>query len=137
MLGLDQFAKMKPGSYFINTARGGIHREDELAEALKCNLIAGAGIDVFLQEPPAKDHPLLQFDNVIATPHNAGLSVESTYNMAVAAAEQWITLLKGRVPPRIINPDVWDRYCSRFEAEFGIRPPPLSGEVKAKAIPNG
>lgn len=126
MLGLAQFARMKPTAYFLNTARGGIHKEDDLAQALREGRMAGAGIDVFLKEPPPSDHPLLQFDNVIASPHTAGVTHEAMHEMARAAAEQWIEIFAGKVPPRLINPEVWPRYCDRFERELGFRPQALA-----------
>ena len=125
MFGRPQFARMKPGAFFLNTARGGIHKEDELAEALGAKAIAGAGVDVFLEEPPEPDHPLLAFDNVIASPHIAGVTHEAMHEMARAAAAQWIDLFAGNVPPRLVNPQAWPAYCSRFERELGFRPKPL------------
>lgn len=125
MFGRAQFARMKPSAFFLNTARGGIHKEDELAEALAAKRIAGAGVDVFLQEPPPADHPLLAFDNVIASPHIAGVTHEAMHEMARAAAEQWIDLLAGHVPPRLVNPEAWPAYCLRFERELGVRPEAL------------
>ena len=68
------------------------------------------------------DHPLLQFDNVIASPHTAGVTKEARANMGKFAAEQLIMILDGKRPPRIINPDVWPAYQKRFEKTFGIRP---------------
>ena len=100
MIGHDEFALMKPTAFFINTARGGIHKEDDLAEALRAGRIAGAALDVFPQEPPQPDHPLLAFDNVIVSPHNAGMTVEALHDMAAAAAEQWIDIFAGAAPPR-------------------------------------
>ena len=67
---------MKPTAFFINTSRGGTYNESDLARALAERKIAGAGIDVFLEEPPPTDHPLMAFDNVILTPHNAGSTRE-------------------------------------------------------------
>ncbi len=122
MIGAAQFARMKSGAFYLNTARGGIHDEDALADALSKKQIAGAGIDVFLVEPPPATHPLLQFDNVIASPHIAGVTHEAMHEMARAAAEQWIDLFAGKVPPRLVNPEVWPRYCERFERELGVRP---------------
>lgn len=127
MFGLAQFAAMKPSAYFLNTARGGIHKEDDLATALSRGLISGAGVDVFLTEPPPADHPLLAFDNVIASPHIAGVTYEAMHEMARAASEQWIDLFEGKVPPRLVNPEVWPLYCERFERELGFRPKPLVG----------
>lgn len=116
------FARMKPSAYFVNTARGGIHDEAALLDALQRGVIAGAGIDVFDHEPPPPDHPLLQCDNVIATPHIAGMTLEAMHDMSVKTAEQWIELLRGQVPPRLVNPDVWSRYSERFEKIIGFRP---------------
>ena len=125
MFGAAQFAAMKPNAFFLNTARGGIHNEDDLAAALAAKRIAGAGIDVFLKEPPSADHPLLQFDNVIASPHIAGVTHEAMHEMARAAAEQWIGLFAGEVPPRLVNPEAWPRYSARFEQALGYRPKAL------------
>lgn len=120
-----KFTRMKRSAFFLNTARGGIHDENDLAAALAAGEIAGAGVDVFLEEPPSADHPLLAFDNVIASPHIAGVTHEAMHEMARAAAEQWIGLLAGGVPPRLVNPEVWPRYCERFSEQLGFRPKPL------------
>jgi D-3-phosphoglycerate dehydrogenase len=125
MFGAAEFAQMKPNAYFINTARGGIHNEQALIEALNAGRIAGAGIDVFDVEPPPPDHPLLHMDNVMASPHIAGGTVETMHNMSRAAAEQWIAVLRGKVPPRLVNPEVWPLYSDRFETIIGYRPDPL------------
>lgn len=126
MFGAEAFARMKPNAYFINTARGKIHQEGALVDALKAGRIAGAGIDVFDVEPPPPDHPLLHLDTVMATPHIAGVTIETLYDMSIAAAEQWIALLRGRVPPRLVNPEIWDRYSDRFEQIIGFRPDKLA-----------
>jgi D-3-phosphoglycerate dehydrogenase / 2-oxoglutarate reductase len=122
MIGAKQFALMQPHAYFITTARGFIHDERALADALRAKKIAGAGLDVWDKEPPPADHPLLQFDNVIASPHTAGVTREARANMGKIAAEQLIMTLDGKRPPRIVNPQVWPVYCKRFEATFGFRP---------------
>ena len=122
MIGAGEFALMKTGAYFITTARGFIHDERALADALRSKKIAGAGVDVFDKEPPQQDHPLLAFDNVIASPHMAGVTHEARANMGQIAAEQLIMTLDGKRPPRIVNPQVWPAYAKRFEATFGIRP---------------
>ncbi len=125
LFGADAFARMKPNAYFINTARGKIHEESALLHALTSGQIAGAGLDVFDVEPPPPDHALLHLDNVMATPHIAGATVETMYEMTQAAAEQWIDLLRGRVPPRLVNPEVWSHYSDRFEQIIDFRPDPL------------
>ena len=113
---------MQPHAYFITTARGFIHDEDALAEALRNKQIAGAGLDVWAKEPPPPDHPLLQFDNVLASPHTAGVTKEARENMGRIAAEQVLDALDGKRPPRIINPEVWPGYVERFERAFGFAP---------------
>jgi D-3-phosphoglycerate dehydrogenase len=122
MIGAREFALMQPHAYFITTARGFIHDERALAEALRSKQIAGAGLDVWDKEPPAADHPLLQFDNVIASPHTAGMTREARANMGRIAAEQLVMTLDGKRPPRIVNPQVWPAYAERFEQTFGFRP---------------
>jgi D-3-phosphoglycerate dehydrogenase len=122
MIGAREFALMKPSAYFINTARGFIHDERALADALRNKKLAGAGVDVFDKEPPPKEHPLLAFDNVIASPHMAGVTYEARANMGKIAAEQMIMMLDGKRPPRMVNPQVWPVYCKRFEETFGMRP---------------
>src|ERR1700727_3029523 len=74
MIGAREFELMQRHAYFITTARGFIHDEVALAEALRNKLIAGAGLDVWAKEPPPPDHPLLQFDNVLASPQTAGVT---------------------------------------------------------------
>ncbi|HEX9569348.1 MAG TPA: hydroxyacid dehydrogenase [Rhodospirillales bacterium] len=120
MVGARLYALMKPTAYFITTARGGIHDEMALAKALAEGRVAGAGLDVFDPEPPPLDHPLLKFDNVVVSPHNAGVTDDCTYNMAVYAADQWMTIFKGLRPPRLINPEAWPRYRERFQRIFGV-----------------
>jgi D-3-phosphoglycerate dehydrogenase / 2-oxoglutarate reductase len=122
MMGAKQFALMQPHAYFITTARGSIHDEKALEEALRDKKLAGAGLDVWEKEPPPADHPLLKFDNVIASPHTAGVTREARENMGRIAAEQIIMTLDGKRPPRIVNPQVWPAYAKRFEQTFGMRP---------------
>jgi D-3-phosphoglycerate dehydrogenase / 2-oxoglutarate reductase len=122
MIGAREFTLMQPHAYFITTARGFIHDERALAEVLRTKAIAGAGVDVWDKEPPLAEHPLLQFDNVIASPHTAGVTREARANMGRIAAEQMIMILDGKRPPRIVNPQVWPVYAKRFEQAFGFRP---------------
>jgi D-3-phosphoglycerate dehydrogenase len=122
MIGAREFALMQPHAYFITTARGFIHDEAALEQALRNKQIAGAGLDVWAKEPPPPDHPLLQFDNVLASPHTAGVTKEARENMGRIAAEQMLDTLDGKRPPRIINPEVWGDYARRFERTFGFTP---------------
>lgn len=125
LLGYDQFKAMKRSAYYVNTSRGGTYKEDDLVRALKDNLISGAGLDVFMEEPPPTDHPLFQFENVVVSPHNAGITHEAMANVAIFSADQWIDILDGKVPPRLINPEAWPKYSDRFEKILGFRPEPL------------
>jgi D-3-phosphoglycerate dehydrogenase len=122
LIGQQQFARMKPSAFFITTARGPVHDEAALYDALVRGTIAGAGIDVFHDEPPDPSHPLLSLENVVASPHTAGITAEATRDIAQASAEQWLTIFAGKVPPRLVNPDAWPTYSDRFRDRFGLRP---------------
>ena len=122
MMGAAQFAAMQPHAYFITTARGGIHDEGALATALTAKQIAGAGLDVWEDEPPPSTHPLLAFDNVLVSPHTAGITVQSRHNIAKIAAEQMLDILDGKKPPRLLNPEVWPEYQKRFARILGFTP---------------
>ena len=125
MFGAAEFAAMKQSAYFITIGRGGIHDEDALAKALTASELAGAGLDVWMQEPPPIDHPLLKFENVLASPHIAAVTDESAQKAMTGAAEQWREILAGQVPTRFINPRVWPDYAKRFEAIMGFTPEAL------------
>jgi D-3-phosphoglycerate dehydrogenase len=122
MIGAREFGLMQPEAYFVTTARGFIHDENALAEALAKKQIAGAGLDVWEEEPPPHDHKLMAFDNVLISPHTAGATVESRENMARIAAEQVLDILDGKKPPRLINPEVWPAYRERFAGIMGFSP---------------
>jgi len=105
MINEERLHLMKKTAFLINTARGPIVDEKALYKALKEGWIAGAGLDVFETEPPVfRDHILL--DNVVSTPHSAGLSNQATYAMAMETVRKVITLLEGKVPENVLNPDV-------------------------------
>ncbi len=110
------FARMKPGAVFLNTARGGIHDETALHAALVSGHLSAAGLDVWDVEPPPLDHPLLALENVVATYHTAGVTVEARRCMAAWAADQVVGVLRGEAPPRLINPEAWPAFAQRFEA---------------------
>jgi D-3-phosphoglycerate dehydrogenase len=119
MIDANAFARMKRGSIFITTARGGIHDESALLQALQSGQIAGAGLDVWDTEPPPLDHPLLKLRQVVATFHTAGVTHEARRNVAAMAAEQIVGLLNGEKPPRLVNPEVWPAYVERFQKVMG------------------
>jgi D-3-phosphoglycerate dehydrogenase len=88
LLGADAFAKVKPGALLINAARGGIVDEEALLKALDQGQIGGAGLDVFVEEPPPSDHPLVTHEKVICTPHLGAATDQAQVNVAIAVAEQ-------------------------------------------------
>jgi D-3-phosphoglycerate dehydrogenase len=103
-----RLALMKKGAYLINTARGGIVNEADLYAALTSGHIAGAGLDVFDLEPTPTNNPLLKLPNVIASPHMAGVTVESIQSMAVATARNILSVLDGKPnAENAINPEVF------------------------------
>jgi D-3-phosphoglycerate dehydrogenase len=106
LVGARQFSLMKPGAYFINTARGPIVDEKALHEALSTRRIAGAGIDVFEQEPVAPDNPLLKLDNIIVTPHHICLTDECINTIAASVFSACRDLADGRVPKNVVNQEV-------------------------------
>lgn len=122
MIGAAQFAAMRKGALFITTARGHIHDEAALEQSLRSGHLGGAGLDVWAVEPPAMDHPLLSLDNVLATHHTAGVTIDSRRQMAVMGATQILELAHGRQPPRLVNREVWPEYARRFERILGRRP---------------
>ncbi len=115
----DSFAKMKPGAIFVTTARGFIHEEPALHQALVSGHLAGAGLDVWADEPPEPSHPLLQLDNVLMSQHTAGVTHESRGNISRIAALAFGEVARGRMPPRIINPASVPAFRARYEAAFG------------------
>ena len=122
MIGEAQYALMKPNAYFVTTARGSIHDEAALEAALRAKKIAGAGLDVWEKEPPPLDHPLLRYDNVMVSPHTAGVTHEARVTMGRIAAEQILAALDGKPVTRVLNPEVWPRYAARFRETFGFAP---------------
>ena len=104
----ERFAQMKPGSYFINIARGPIVDQAALVRALRDGRLAGAAIDVFEYEPVDPSDPLLALDNVIVAPHAIGLTQEMIDVTSRSACASVIAYAQGRAPASIINPEVLD-----------------------------
>ncbi len=103
LIAADQLAKMKPGAYLINMARGPIVDQVALYQALRQGVIKGAALDVLEQEPPSPDDPLLGLDNVLITPHTASWTVEAIEQLRREAAQNVVTVLKGGLPTSIVN----------------------------------
>jgi D-3-phosphoglycerate dehydrogenase / 2-oxoglutarate reductase len=107
MFGFERFSRMKKTAYIINTARGGIIDEGALHRALLEKTIAGAGIDVFDQEPPSPDNPLLQLDAVVTSPHMAGVTREAVDRMASQAVCNVLSVFEGKpLRENVVNPQV-------------------------------
>ena len=115
MINKDTFKKMKKGSYFVTTARGAIHNEDDLYECLSEGHLAGAGLDVWDYEPPSSTHKLLQLENVIASPHTAGVTEDSRNKMSAFVATQLLDIFDGKDPARPVNPEVIDIFRNKFK----------------------
>ena len=99
----ETFKNMKKTSYFINISRGNIVVEADLLRALNENLISGAGLDVFEVEQPQMENPLLKMNNVIATPHFAGLTKDALARISLDGAKQIVDVLEGREPKWPVN----------------------------------
>ncbi len=103
LINREAFSKMKTGVRIINCARGGIVDEKDLVEALKSGKVAAAALDVLVDEPPAPNHPLLQLEQVIVTPHLGASTDEAQLNVAIAVAEQIVDFLTRGVIRYAVN----------------------------------
>jgi len=99
-----EFSRMKKGIYLVNTARGRIIDEEALIEAIRSGKVAGAALDVFEEEPPRADNPLLSLENVVLTPHIGASSREAMRRMAIQSAEGILKVFRGETPPNIVKP---------------------------------
>ena len=109
LIGAAQFALMKASAFFINVARGPIVDEPALIEALRAGKIAGAGLDVFEQEPVDPANPLLRMENVIVTPHALCWTDECFHAIASSGLQSVVDFSLGRRPAHIVNPEAWRR----------------------------
>jgi D-3-phosphoglycerate dehydrogenase len=112
----DRIAQMKPDALLVNVARGPVIDDTALLRALAGRKIGGAALDVFATQPLPPDHPYFSFDNVIVTPHQAGLTEESMMHMGVGAADEAIRVLGGLLPVNLRNPEAVEHYRRRFPA---------------------
>jgi D-3-phosphoglycerate dehydrogenase len=115
LMSRQRIAAMSPGAILVNVSRGPIVDDDALISALRAKRIAGAALDVFSAQPLPPDHPYFGFDNVIITPHMAGITEESMMRMGVGAAEEALRVLAGQLPVNLRNPEVVPAYQRRFE----------------------
>jgi len=101
-IGATELAAMKPSAVLVNTARGGVVDEAALIASLREGRLAAAGLDVFEDEPPAPDNPLLSMDQVVLSPHIAGLTVECAERMAVSSVQNVLDFFAGRIDPALV-----------------------------------
>ena len=106
LINAEKLKLMKKTAYLINNARGPVVDEKALYEALKNGQIAGAGLDVFEQEPTPLDNPLLKLDNVVVAPHISSASLETRAKMSEIVADNLVSFFQGKKPPNLVNPDV-------------------------------
>lgn len=97
------FSRMKDHAYFVNTCRGGVVNEADLVEALRSGKLAGAGLDVLVEEPPSRDNPLMELDNVYITSHMGAASLESEHRSQVFIADNVKKFLEGGFPDSVRN----------------------------------
>lgn len=109
-----RIGQMKPGASLINVARGAVVDEAELLAALLDGRLGGAALDVFQRQPLAPDHPLCGLDNVVLTPHLAGISEPSMLRMGQGAAAAVGAILAGRRPVNLVNPEAWEAFAARY-----------------------
>jgi D-3-phosphoglycerate dehydrogenase len=109
LFGEVEFKKMKKTACIINTARGGIINEKALYRALKEGWIAGAGLDSMESEPPLKNNPLFELDNVVLTPHVAFYSETALKNCHLWAMEAVIDVYKNKMPNNLVNKELWNK----------------------------
>src|SRR5947209_9177460 len=109
MIGADQFARMKEGAVFVNTARAMMHDTDTLVAALQSGHLGGAGLDHFVGEHIAPDHPLCSMSNVVLTPHIGGATYDTEANHSRLIADDLRRLLSGERPQHICNPEVLEQ----------------------------
>lgn len=102
LIGRPELAVMKPTAILVNTARGGLVDEVALAEALNAGKLAAAGLDVFAEEPPSPDNPLLSCARAVLSPHNAGLTEACARRMAIAAATNITNFFEGKLDPALV-----------------------------------
>jgi glyoxylate reductase len=106
LINAEKLKLMKKTAYLVNNSRGPVVDEKALYEALKKGQIAGAGLDVFEQEPTPLDNPLLKLDNVVVAPHISSASLETRSKMSEMVAENLVSFFQGKKPPNLVNPDV-------------------------------
>jgi D-3-phosphoglycerate dehydrogenase len=114
LISAARIASMRPGAILVNVSRGPVVDDAALIAALRDGRLLGAALDVFSTQPLPADHPYLGLDNVIVTPHMAGITEESMMRMGIGAAEESLRVLAGDLPLNFRNPQVEPAYRERF-----------------------
>jgi phosphoglycerate dehydrogenase-like enzyme len=114
MIGAAELRRMQPHAFLINTSRGKVVQQAALVRALSERWIAGAALDVFEDEPLAEPSPLWGLDNLMLTPHVAGLSGDALRDLANSAVTQVLQALRGERPTNLVNPPAWDAAMARL-----------------------
>ncbi len=114
MFGLEQFKAMKDSAYFLNTGRGGLVDESALYTALTEGYIRGAATDVMEEEPPSKDNPLFELDNIIITPHTGAMSDSSMEELMRRPIEEVARVFNGQWPRGFVNPEVKEKFIAKW-----------------------
>jgi D-3-phosphoglycerate dehydrogenase len=109
LLGKDEFARMKEGAIYLNTARAMLHDTDALTAALQSGHLGGAGLDHFEGENLPTDHPLASMQQVVLTPHIGGATYDTEANHSKMIADDLVRLLEGERPVNIVNPEVLEK----------------------------
>lgn len=116
LLSRERIALMKPGALLVNVSRGPVVDDGALIEALEMGRIGGAALDVFSTQPLPSEHPYFRQDNVIVTPHLAGITEQSMMRMGIGAAAEAIRVMEGGLPVNLRNAEVVEHYRRRFPA---------------------
>ena len=114
MIDARRIALMRPDALLINVARGPIVDEEALLEAMRKSAIGGAALDVFARQPLAKNHALFDIDNLVLTPHLAGITEESMLAMGMGVADETARIVSGKLPANLCNPEAVELYRSRL-----------------------
>jgi len=122
MLGRESFRRMKESAHLVNTTRGGIYPDEELAAAIRDGDIAGAAIDVFEGEPDVAGNPLLELEDCLMTPHSAGINRQSMERIGNIMSESILNVKDGELPINILNPEVYDEPVPEDNLTPSFRP---------------
>jgi D-3-phosphoglycerate dehydrogenase len=114
MIDARRIGLMKPAAVLVNVSRGAVVVDDALIEALRSGRIGGAVLDVFTEQPLPPGHPYFSFDNVVLTPHMAGITEESMMRMGMVAAQESLRVLAGDLPENLRNPEAVEAFRTRF-----------------------